>query len=213
MSVPSPASVDPAHARPDNRRVGVVAALIALAMIGLAYASVPLYRIFCQVTGFGGTTQKADAAALPTAERVRALGGKTISVRFDGNTASGMPWAFAPVERQVTIKIGERKMAFYRATNQSAAPVTGTASFNVSPESAGKYFTKIQCFCFNEQTLQPGQTVDMPVIYFVDPAILDDPDARKIDEITLSYTFYPVDKPTQPAQVTTTSAAQIRERQ
>ncbi|QMW22637.1 cytochrome c oxidase assembly protein [Sandaracinobacteroides saxicola] len=195
-----------------NRRTGLIAALIALGMVGLAYASVPLYRIFCQVTGFGGTTQKADASALPDAATLKSVAGKTIRVRFDGNSAPGMPWAFHPVENSVTVKIGERKMAFYRATNQSAATVTGTATFNVSPESAGRFFNKIQCFCFNEQTLKPGQTVDMPVVYFIDPAILDDPDAKRIDEITLSYTFFPVDKPTQPAQITTTSASDIAAR-
>ena len=199
----------------DNRVTGVMALLLAIGMIGLAYASVPLYRIFCQVTGFGGTTQKADAAALPSAETVAKLGGKTVGVRFDGNAAPGMPWAFAPTEKRVTIPIGEKRMTFYRATNQSAKTVTGTATFNVSPQSAGRYFTKIQCFCFNEQTLAPGQSVDMPVIYFVDPKFLEDEDSRGVTEITLSYTFFPVDNPSQPRQtlgVTPTGAEQIAAR-
>jgi cytochrome c oxidase assembly protein subunit 11 len=169
-----------------NRRVGLYALGLALAMLGLGYASVPLYRLFCQVTGFGGTTQRvseADAAA------VRAVAGKTIVVRFDGNVARGLPWTFGPDEVTRTVPIGERMMTTYHARNMSARPVTGTAVFNVSPQQAGKYFTKVQCFCFTEQTLAPGEDVRMPVIYFVDPKILDDPNAKDVEEITLSYTF------------------------
>ncbi len=117
--------------------------------------------------------------------------GKSISIRFDANTGGGIPWQFAPEKVTRTVTIGARNIAFYKATNMSAAPITGTAVYNVSPSQAGQYFVKVQCFCFTEQTLQPGQTVDMPVTYYVDPAILDDPDARDISEITLSYTFYP----------------------
>ena len=187
-------------------RTGLLAAGAAASMVGASYAAVPLYQLFCQVTGFAGTTKRVDESALPTADRLAALNGKTIDVRFDGNTAPGLTWSFAPEKKLETVKIGERRLAFYKATNTSDKPITGTATFNVSPDTAGGYFAKVQCFCFTEQTLQPGQTVMMPVTYFVDPAILDDPDGRRIEEITLSYTFYPVDKPTTTAQKATTNA-------
>ena len=182
-----------------KRRTGLMAALLAVAMIGLAYASVPLSRLFCQATGFGGTTGVAEAAALPGADQLRALGGRTIKIRFDANVAPGMTWTFAPVDREAMIRIGEKRLGFFTATNLSAAPTTGRAVFNVSPDVAGAYFRKIECFCFTEQTLAGGETVQMPVTYFIDPAILDDPDARKIDEITLSYTFVPAETPVENA--------------
>lgn len=172
-----------------NRRVGMLATLVVLAMIALGFASVPLYRLFCQVTGFNGTTQKAIGAEAPGAV------GKIIHVRFDGNVSPSLPWNFTPEEHVQRVAIGARDMAFYNATNTSDHPITGTATFNVSPSQAGQYFTKVQCFCFTEQTLKPGQTVRMPVTFFVDPRILDDPDAKNIDEITLSYTFYPSQSP------------------
>ncbi|QXQ07011.1 cytochrome c oxidase assembly protein [Sphingosinicellaceae bacterium] len=174
-----------------KRQTAIGTAAIATGMIALSFAAVPLYRAFCQATGFAGTTQRAEASALPNQT---ALTGRTIKIRFDANTSAGMPWQFAPEVTDVPVKIGERKLAFFKATNISAAPVTGRATYNVSPDVAGKYFKKIQCFCFNEQTLKAGETVEMPVTYFVDPAILDDPIAKRIDEITLSYTFYPVDE-------------------
>lgn len=176
-----------------KRRTAWITVGVACAMIALAYASVPLYRLFCQATGYAGTTQRAEAAALPSAQSLQALGGRTIKIRFDGNVSPGMPWQFGPDAPETKIKIGARAMGFYHATNLAAAPTTGRAMFNVSPDTAGKYFKKIACFCFNEQTLKAGETVSMPVTYFVDPAILNDPDAKKIDEITLSYTFFPVD--------------------
>ncbi|HVF94475.1 MAG TPA: cytochrome c oxidase assembly protein [Sphingomonas sp.] len=154
-------------------------------MGGLAFASVPLYRMFCEATGFNGTTQRALAAPGAVDGRIR--------VDFDANVAKKLPWRFSPESPSETIDIGARDMAFFTATNTSDKPVTGTATFNVTPATAGKYFTKIQCFCFTEQTLKPGETVRMPVIFFVDPKILKDPDAASIDTITLSYTFYPVD--------------------
>ncbi len=178
-----------------KRRTGSIAAGVAVAMIGLAYASVPLYRVFCQATGFGGTTGRAEAAALPQSDVLRGLAGRTIRIRFDSNIGPGMAWRFAPRDREQTIKIGEKRLAFFEATNLSRATTTGRAVFNVSPDTAGKYFRKIQCFCFTEQTLKAGETVQMPVTFFVDPDILKDKDAAKIDEITLSYTFYPVDNP------------------
>ncbi len=178
-----------------KRRTALLALGVAIAMIGLAYASVPLYRVFCQVTGFGGTTGRAEAGALPDAMTLRALGGRTVKIRFDSNVSPDVAWKFFPKAREVTIKIGEKRLAFFTATSMASVATTGRAGFNVSPDTAGKYFRKIECFCFTEQTLKAGETVDMPVTFFVDPAILDDPDARKIDEITLSYTFFPVDNP------------------
>jgi cytochrome c oxidase assembly protein subunit 11 len=175
-----------------NGRTAALAGLLVVAMVGLAFASVPLYRIFCQVTGFGGTTMKVDEAV---AAQVRPVAGQSVSVRFDANTDRNLQWRFQPVQTHRTVPIGERNMALYRARNMSSRALTGTATFNVTPVQAGRYFSKIQCFCFTEQTLQPGQEVQMPVIFYVDPAILDDPDARDITEITLSYTFYPVEQP------------------
>jgi cytochrome c oxidase assembly protein subunit 11 len=170
-----------------NRAVAIRMALFALAMLGLAFASVPLYRAFCQVTGFGGTTQKAEAAP-------GAVAGQ-IGVRFDANIDPALPWKFEPVQETVRIHPGARTTIYYEATNYTARSTTGQAIFNVTPEIAGKYFSKIECFCFTEQTLKPGETVKMPVIFFVDPKLRDDPDTKHIDEITLSYTFYPVDNP------------------
>lgn len=169
-----------------NNKVALIALTVALAMLGLGYASVPLYRIFCQVTGFGGTTQRVDevqAAAVKDS-------GRTISIRFDANVARGMPWEFKPLQNTDTVSIGARDMALFWAKNTSDETVTGTASFNVEPEQAAKYFNKIQCFCFTEQTLKPGEEVRMPVLYYVDPAILDDPDNKDVEQITLSYTFH-----------------------
>ena len=172
-----------------NGRTAALAALLVLAMVGLAFASVPLYRLFCQVTGFDGTTMRA------TGDAPGAIAGKAVSVRFDANISPALPWSFKPEQQTQKIAIGERDLAFYVAKNLSARAVTGTASFKVTPVWAGKYFNKIQCFCFEQQTLQPGQEVRMPVVFFVDPKIVDDPDAGRISEITLSYTFYPVDQP------------------
>ncbi|HYE28542.1 MAG TPA: cytochrome c oxidase assembly protein [Allosphingosinicella sp.] len=169
-----------------NGRTAAFAALLVLAMAGLAFASVPLYRLFCQVTGFDGTTMRATAAPGPVADR-------EVAVRFDANTARSLPWRFEPEKSREIVTLGAREIAFYTARNLSARPVKGTATFNVSPVQAGKYFNKIQCFCFSEQVLKPGEAARMPVVFFVDPKMLDDPDARAISEITLSYTFYPVD--------------------
>ncbi|MCK9543384.1 MAG: cytochrome c oxidase assembly protein [Novosphingobium sp.] len=169
-----------------NRRVGVIALACALAMLGLGYASVPLYRLFCQVTGFGGTTQRVSA---DKAQSVQAIE-RRISVRFDGNVDRNLPWKFGPEQITQDMKIGDRKLAFFKARNLSDQPITGVASFNVEPEQVGRYFNKIHCFCFDQQTLQPGQEVDMPVQYYVDPAIADDPDAVDVEQITLSYTFH-----------------------
>ena len=171
-----------------NLRTALLGGLLVCSMTGLAFASVPLYRLFCQVTGFAGTTQRAEGTDAPGA-----VAGKSVIVRFDANTSSALPWEFKPERNTETVTIGARDMAFYTAKNLSDRPVTGTATFNVTPVKAGQYFTKIQCFCFTEQILKAGEEVRMPVVYYVDPKILDDPDAVKISEITLSYTFYPVD--------------------
>ncbi len=170
-----------------NARTGLLAALLAIAIDGLAFASVPLYRLFCQVTGFGGTPMRAERAPGAVAGEV--------GVRFDANIDPRLPWRFEPVERTVRVAPGARIQVMYRATNLTARATTGTAVFNITPALASKYFSKIQCFCFTEQTLKGGESVDMPVIFFVDPKIATDPDTRGIDEITLSYTFYPVETP------------------
>lgn len=198
-----------ATAPQNHLRTGLMAAGIALAMAGLAFASVPLYRVFCQVTGFGGTTMKVDASSLPSDAQVRSLAGKTVKVRFDGNVRDGLPWKFAPAQGPVEVKIGEQNIIYYKAASLTDGTTTGSATFNVTPEAAGKYFAKIQCFCFNEQTLNPGQQVEMPVVFYVDPAILDDPDARDISEITLSYSFYPVAEPTKAPGVYATGKADL----
>ncbi len=160
---------------------------VALTMGTLAWASVPLYDLFCRVTGWGGATDVADAAPGAIDEEV--------TVRFDASYASGMPWEVTPVELKQRIRIGEEGLAFYEAHNPTDRIIAGTASFNVSPYSAGAYFSKIQCFCFELQVLEPGQTVQMPVTYFVEPEILEDADARFVKTITLSYTFHETDLP------------------
>lgn len=179
-----------------NRRVALLALLGALAMLGLGYAAVPLYDLFCRVTGFGGTTQRATEAEAVSAETLaRSAGGREISIRFDASLAAGVPWKFTPEQVTDKVTIGQRDMAIYIARNNSDKPVTGTATFNVEPARAGKYFNKIQCFCFTEQTLQPGQEMRMPVQYYVDPKALDDPLMDGVEQITLSYTFHRVKEP------------------
>ena len=168
-----------------NNRTALIAALVALSFLALAFASVPLYRMFCELTGFDGTPLRAAKAP-------GAVAGE-IGVRFDANVHPGLAWRFEPVQNQVRVAPGARTTILYRATNLTARPVSGTAVFNVTPISAGKYFNKIECFCFTEQTLKPGESVDMPVVFYVDPKIRQDDSARALDEITLSYTFYPVE--------------------
>lgn len=179
-------ALSPAIDQGRNRRVALVALGVALAMLALGFAAVPLYRMFCQVTGFGGTTQRASLAEANAVQ----VAAKTISVRFDGNVEAGMPWRFGPEVVSQDMRIGERKIAFYTAENTSDKPITGIASFNVEPEYVALYFKKVQCFCFNQQTLQPGQKLRMPVLYYVDPGIMNDPDASQVKQITLSYTFH-----------------------
>ena len=170
-----------------NRKVGVIMVGVALAMLGMGFAAVPFYRAFCQATGYAGTTQRATSEQ---AANVRATG-QMITIRFDANVAPGMPWLFRPLQVTQDGHVGERKLAMFYAKNTSDHAVVGRAVFNVTPEQTGIYFHKIQCFCFNNQRLEPGQEVRMPVIYYVDPAILTDPNANRIPEITLSYTFLP----------------------
>jgi len=166
-----------------NTRLAMACAALVVAMVGLAYASVPLYELFCQVTGYGGTTNQKAAD-------LTKVSNKRIVVRFDANTNRKLPWRFKPVQKDMTVRLGEPSLAFYQAKNLSGGDVTGTATFNVTPFKAGQYFSKIDCFCFTEQTLKSGQVADMPVQFFVDPEIFNDPNTRDVTTITLSYTFY-----------------------
>ncbi len=170
-----------------NARTGLLMGLLALAMVGVAFAAVPLYRLFCEVTGFSGIPVRAEKAPGATAGEV--------GVRFDANVDPRLPWRFEPVKNTIRIAPGARTQVSYRATNLVARPTTGTAVFNVTPVKAGQYFSKIECFCFSEQTLKGGESIDMPVVFYVDPKIREDETTRHIDEITLSYTFYPVESP------------------
>ncbi|HEV7233167.1 MAG TPA: cytochrome c oxidase assembly protein [Sphingorhabdus sp.] len=172
-----------------NGKTALMAAAIAVSMVGVGFAAVPLYKIFCQVTGFGGTTMQVDAAQAATVKATN----KPIVIRFDANHRGDLPWEFKPERPTDMVSIGAKDMSIFIAKNLSSESVTGTATFNVTPAQAGKYFNKIQCFCFTEQTLKPGQQVRMPVLYYVDPKIITDPETKDIEEITLSYTFYPVD--------------------
>jgi len=156
---------------------------VAVTMASLSFAAVPFYDWFCRVTGFGGTTGVAEAAPDTILDQ-------TVVIKFDASTERGMPWQFRPVQREMTVRIGENALAFYEAYNPSDKPVAGTASYNVAPDAAGGYFQKIACFCFTEQVLQPGERVQMPVSFFVDPAMVTDPEGQFVKEITLSYTFY-----------------------
>ncbi len=168
-----------------NAHVAAMAAMAAGSMLLMAYAAVPIYRLICVATGLNGTTQRAEKAPGPVLDRV-------ITVRFNSLVSPNLKWDFKPVELTRDIRIGNTELAFYEATNQSDTPIVGTATFNVTPEIAGRFFSKIECFCFKEQLLKPGQTVSFPVSFFIDPAIVDDPDASSIKEITLSYTFFPL---------------------
>lgn len=159
--------------------------LIVLGMCLLTAASVPLYRLFCQVTGYGGTTGASHRAPDHIINRV-------FTVTFNADTDPGLPWDFAPAQHSVKVKVGEKTLIHYTAHNKTSQRITGHAVYNVVPFAAGGYFEKIQCFCFTEQTLEPNQTVDMPVLFFIDPGVMDDPDMKEVQTITLSYTFFPV---------------------
>lgn len=183
MTVPQGSAEQSGTVAKRHYTVAVTCAFVVLSMIGLSFAAVPLYRLYCQATGFAGTTQKAEKPSDVVLDR-------TITLHFDANVARDLTWHFEPVQRTIDVKIGENVLAFYRATNTSDKPLTGTAVFNVTPEAAGIHFNKVECFCFTEQRLEPGQSVDMPVSFFVDPAIVDDEDANNLLELTLSYTFF-----------------------
>lgn len=171
--------------RQNIRTLAFLGAFVA-GMGGLAYASVPLYEIFCRVTGYGGTTQVAAAESSQVVER-------TLKIRFDSNVNPALGWAFDPVQKSMDLKVGENALAFYQAENQGDEVIVGTATFNVTPDKAGLYFNKVECFCFTEQVLKPGQRVDMPVSFFIDPEIVDDPNLDDVTTITLSYTFFRAD--------------------
>ncbi len=175
--------MDPASVKRRNRRLGLVTAGVVAGMVGLSFAAVPLYTLFCEVTGYNGTTQRGGT--LPAQP-----GDATVTVRFNANTHPGLPWRFAAEQGSMTLRVGEEGLAFYTAANQGQTPVTGVAVYNVTPEKAGRYFHKIACFCFDEQTLNPGQQVEMPVSFWVDPEIARDPNTRDVRTITLSYTFF-----------------------
>ena len=170
-----------------NTRLSLALIGIVVGMVCLSFAAVPLYRAFCAATGYYGTTRRVETAST-------SISAKTVDVRFDASVDPALPWRFFPKQKQVTVHLGEPTLVFFRAENTANAPVKGQATFNVLPLDAGQYFNKIQCFCFNEQTLKPHETAIMPVIFFVDPKLRrdDDEDTRMIDEITLSYTFYEV---------------------
>ena len=181
------------------KRTAVQLVGVVVTMASLSFAAVPFYDWFCRVTGFGGTTSVAETGSDVILDQ-------TVKVRFDASLEQGMPWTFKPVERSVEIRIGETGLAFYEAHNPTDRPVAGTASFNVYPYAAGGYFTKIECFCFTEQVLQPGETVLMPVSYFVDPAMVDDPEGQFVHEIVLSYTFHETPLPEEQAALKTPAA-------
>jgi cytochrome c oxidase assembly protein subunit 11 len=176
-----------------RRDVAVAAAcgaFVAL-MVGMSYAAVPFYNWFCRTTGFGGTTQVASAAPAGMLDR-------KLTVRFDANVGPGLPWKFSPEVNAIDLKIGEVATVLYKITNESARPTAGQAAYNVTPPTTGAYFTKINCFCFTEQRLKPGETREITVVFYVDPALVKDSDQDDLNTITLSYTFYPVRDP-QPA--------------
>ena len=170
--------------RRSKRRTAFISAVVVFGMTGAAFAAVPLYKRFCQLTGFDGTVRKAEVAPTQILD-------KTLVIRFDANVR-GVPWDFGPDQTSQTIRIGKTGLAFFHVKNQSGKPFTAHAAYNVVPESAAKYFQKLSCFCFTDQTLQPGQSADFPVVYFVDPKYVNDPDVKNEPEITLSYTFFPV---------------------
>ena len=170
-----------------NRRVFLILSSFVFGMVVLAFASVPLYKLFCQVTGYGGTTQEASAIPSESYDR-------SITIRFHANISPSLPWIFQPLQREVSVKVGEKGLAFYKAANKSNQNYTGTAIFNVTPHKVGKYFNKVDCFCFEEQTMDSFEEVEMPVSFFIDPEIMTDPNLQDVKTITLSYTFLPVKK-------------------
>lgn len=171
--------------RKKNKRIALIVSFVVCAMVGLSFASVPLYNIFCRVTGFSGTTQVSDA--LPSDDKILE---RDMKIRFDSNVAHDLPWYFKPETQSITVNVGARGFINFIAENEGDTPIAGTAVFNVTPLKAGKYFQKVQCFCFNEQILQPGERVNMPVLFYVDPSIQDDRNMEDVKVITLSYSFF-----------------------
>ena len=169
--------------RAGNRRTIFAVALVGCGMLGLSFAAVPLYDLFCRVTGYGGTTQIATRGAGQILDR-------EMVVRFDSSVNRKLPWNFKPEVIKIKVRVGETNLASYTATNQGDAPVVGTATFNVTPDKVGQYFNKIECFCFTEQVLRPGESVHMPVSFFIDPAIAEDENLADVTTVTLSYTFF-----------------------
>jgi cytochrome c oxidase assembly protein subunit 11 len=178
------------NVRAKNRIVALALVAVLALMGGVTYKSSDIYTWFCRVSGFGGTPQVAERAPGRVLER-------TMTIRFNADVAPDLPWRFAPAARAVTVQVGAETLAFYRATNNGGAPITGTAAFNVVPDKAGPYFSKIECFCFTEQTLAPGESADFPVSFFVDPAIAEDRGLDDVEVITLSYTFFASQRPTR----------------
>lgn len=166
-----------------NSRMGMTIAGVAVGMVGMAYAAVPLYDLFCKVTGYGGTTQQVDVGSDEVIDR-------EIKVRFNASVHRDMPWNFKPVQISQKMHIGEQKLAYYEAYNPTDKTIIGTATYNVTPHKAGEYFAKIDCFCFTEQELKPGERISMPVVYFIDPLIDEDRNLDEVSEVTLSYTFF-----------------------
>jgi cytochrome c oxidase assembly protein subunit 11 len=184
----------PTNTRSTRRDVIVAGACgaVVATMLGMSYVAVPLYSWFCRTTGFGGTTQVAHNAPAST------IGDRTITVRFDANVGSGLPWRFAPEQTSIDVKLGEVVTVYYHVVNESARATTGQAGYNVTPPTIGGYFDKINCFCFSEQSLKPGEARDMAVVFYVDPALAKDHEQDDLNTITLSYTFYPVREQKQP---------------
>lgn len=185
-----------------NARMATVLFCLAGGMVGLAYASVPLYQWLCQVTGWGGTPSTVNVEASNT------ISDQVINVRFDANVNPALPWKFEPLQREVTVRLGEEKLAFYRATNTSDKPIVGTSTFNVTPYKAGAFFVKMECFCFTEQVLLPGQSIEMPVSFYVDPEIYEEANTKEVRAITLSYTFYEAKSQALVSEVKTPDASQ-----
>lgn len=181
-----------------NKKTAVITSAVVVGMVAMSFAAVPAYKAFCQVTGWGGTTQRAEAASGVVLDR-------KITIRFDATSSAGLPWRFKPEQVSQTLHIGETGLAFYESENLAGVPVTGRATFNVSPAKAGIYFKKIDCFCFTEQTLKAGEKVSMPVTYFIDPALADDDNLSEVHTITLAYTFFPWDD--APADVSSGASA------
>lgn len=168
-----------------NRKMALTVTMLVAGMFALAFAAFPLYNLFCKVTGYGGTTQQSETES-------DKVGNWKMQVRFNADTNPALPWEFSPSQKQMTVKTGENALAFYTSKNMTSEPVAGMATYNVTPPEAGIYFHKVHCFCFDEQTLQPHENVEMPVSFYIDPEIEDDPYLQNIRTITLSYTFFPV---------------------